>query len=89
MDAMSPWSADVIRRIQHEFLEMSGLRLTEKQACRLWGLEAPLCAAILNALVEAGFLLKTQEGTFIMRIDPATPLKIDLSRFAKGRSVVA
>ena len=30
---------DVLRRVQGEFLEMPGLRLTEAQARRLWNLD--------------------------------------------------
>jgi hypothetical protein len=69
---------DVIRRIQCEFLEMPGLRLTEAQARRLWGLAVSECSLVLAALVDAGFLFRTRDGSF-MRIDRATPVKADLS----------
>jgi hypothetical protein len=65
---------DALRRVRGEFLEMPGLRLTEAQARRLWGLDAGSCAALLRALVEAKFLFKTQDGAF-MRIEHATPAK--------------
>ena len=39
---------DVLRRVQGEFLEMPGLRLTQAQARRLWGLEASACEASFN-----------------------------------------
>jgi hypothetical protein len=62
-------SVDVLkRRIQSEFLEMPGLRLTSHQACRLLGLEADVCEPLLESLVEARFLRRTQSGAF-MRID--------------------
>ena len=67
---------DVIRRIQCEFLEMPGLRLTEEQARRLWGLGVPDCSTVLGVLVDAGFLFRTRDGSF-MRIDRATPVKAD------------
>ena len=38
---------EVIRRVQGEFLEMPGLRLTEPQARRLWGLDAASCSDLL------------------------------------------
>ena len=44
---------DVLRRVQGEFLEMPGLRLTEAQARRLWGLDAASCGALLGKLVGA------------------------------------
>jgi hypothetical protein len=56
---------DVLRRIQGEYLEMPGLRLTEAQAQRLWGLDRDMCAALLAALVEAKFLLQTRDGAYI------------------------
>ena len=43
---------DIVRRIQGEFLEMPGLRLTEPQARRLWALEPSLCSAVLTELID-------------------------------------
>ena len=63
---------DVFSRVQGEFLEMPGLRLTELQARRLWGLDAISCATLLNALIEAKFLFRTQDGAF-MRVEHAMP----------------
>ena len=71
---MAPATEDVLRRVQGEFLEMPGLRLTEAQARRLWGLDAASCSALLGALVDANFLFRTRDGAF-MRVDPATPMK--------------
>ncbi len=67
---------DIVRRIQGEFLEMPGLRLTEPQARRLWALEPSLCSAVLTELVDDGFLLRTGEGAFV-RVDVGRPLKAD------------
>ena len=68
---------EVLRRVQGEFLEMPGLRLTEPQARRLWGLDAASCDALLGALVEAKFLFKTRDGAF-MRVEHAAPAKAAL-----------
>jgi hypothetical protein len=68
---------EVLRRVQGEFLEMPGLRLTEPQARRLWGLDAASCDALLGALIEAKFLFKTRDGAF-MRVEYATPAKVAL-----------
>jgi hypothetical protein len=68
---------EVLRRVQGEFLEMPGLRLTEPQARRLWGLDPASCDALLGALVEAKFLFKTRDGAF-MRVEHAAPLKATL-----------
>jgi hypothetical protein len=63
---------------------MPGLRLTEPQARRLWGLDATSCTALLSALVDANFLFQTRDGAF-MRVDHATPVNVNcraLSRIA-------
>lgn len=78
------FSDDVLRRVQGEFLEMPGLRLTEAQARRLWGLDAASCSAALGVLVDAKFLFRTRDGAF-MRSERATPLKA----IPKPRSRVA
>jgi hypothetical protein len=65
---------EVFRRVQGEFLEMPGLRLTEAQARRLWGLDADSCDALLRALVDAKFLFRTRDGAF-MRFEQAAPVK--------------
>jgi hypothetical protein len=70
---------EVLRRVQGEFLEMPGLRLTEAQARRLWGLDAASCGALLGALVDAKFLFQTRDGAF-MRIEHAEPVKATLRR---------
>jgi hypothetical protein len=72
-------SDDVFFRVQGEFLEMPGLRLTEAQARRLWGLEGAACAALLSALVEAKFLYRTRDGAF-MKVDQAKPVKATLAQ---------
>ncbi len=67
-------SDDVLRRVQGEFLEMPGLRLTEPQARRLWNLDQDSCAALLRILVDQKFLFKTRDGSF-MRIETAAPVR--------------
>ena len=63
---------DVLQRIQGEFVEMPGLRLTPAQARRLWGLERDVCDALLAALVDAHFLSRTRDGAYI-RTEGARP----------------
>ena len=63
---------DVLQRIQGEFVEMPGLRLTPAQAQRLWGLERDVCDALLGTLVDAKFLSQTRDGAFVRR-DGAAP----------------
>ena len=68
------YTEEVLRRVKGEFLEMPGLRLTEAQARRLWGLDSESCAALLGALIDANFLFRTRDGAF-MRVERATPIK--------------
>ena len=56
---------EVVRRIRGEFLEMPGLRLTEQQVRRMWRLDETACDAVLGALIDARFLAKTRDGSFI------------------------
>jgi hypothetical protein len=63
---------EVLQRIQGEYVEMPGLRLTVAQAQRLWGLDRDVCDALLGALVDAKFLSQTRDGSFI-RTEGARP----------------
>ena len=55
---------EVLQRIQGEYLEMPGLRLTAAQAQRLWGLERDVCDALLGAMGEEDI------GHFFPNSDP-------------------
>ena len=66
---------DVLQRIQGEYVEMPGLRLTPAQAQRLWGLERDVCDALLGALVDAKFLAQTRDGAYV-RLDGSRPSAI-------------
>jgi len=50
------------KRIEGEFREMPGLRLTRWQAARLWSLDAAECEAVLARLVAARVLRETRDG---------------------------
>jgi len=56
---------DVLRRIQGEYVEMPGLRLTPAQAQRLWGLDRATCEQLLRELVNDKFLSETRDGSFV------------------------
>jgi len=77
---------EVVQRIQGEFIEMPGLRLTAPQAQRLWGLDRDVCDALLGALVDAKFLSQTRDGAFV-RADGATPTRIDKIRRSQTLAV--
>jgi hypothetical protein len=56
--------ATALRRAQAEYLEMPGLQLTEAQAARLWSFDSALCSAVLTALVESRFLVRSRNASF-------------------------
>ena len=47
---------DLCTRVQAEFCEMPGLKLTLPQAARLFSIEPTRCQRVLGALVQAGHL---------------------------------
>ncbi len=77
---------EVLQRIQGEYVEMPGLRLTAAQAQRLWGLERDVCDALLGALVDAKFLARTRDGAFV-RQDGALPRQITQVRHGRDLAV--
>jgi hypothetical protein len=56
--------ATALRRAQAEYLEMPGLQLTEAQAARLWSFDSAMCTAVLTALVESRFLVRSRNASF-------------------------
>lgn len=75
-DTAKPATADTttaaavwIERIDSEYREMPGLRLTLAQAARLWGLQALQCRVLLGALVERGRLVETPGGLYCVVSD--------------------
>ena len=53
------------QRIENEYDEMPGLKLTEAQAQRLWGLDAETCHTILVTLMKRRFLRRTATGMYV------------------------
>ena len=62
-----PLSHVLLKRIEHDYEEQPGLRLTPPQAQRLWALDGPTCSAVLTTLVDAGVLQRTPDGRFVRR----------------------
>lgn len=57
------------QRILAEYREMPGLRLTLRQAARLWAMDALQCQGILDALVAAGSLRRSPKGEYCLPCD--------------------
>jgi hypothetical protein len=60
---------ELLTLIRMEYLEMPDLRLTLRQARRLWNLEPAVCDELLARLVSEGFLARTHDGSFLKRTD--------------------
>jgi hypothetical protein len=52
------------QRLRAEFIEMPGLRLTERQIQRLCGIDQTICSEALSVLVTAKFLCVRPGGTY-------------------------
>jgi hypothetical protein len=51
--------------IQTEYVEMPGLKLTLRQAQRLFHLSLDICHDALTILLVGGFLSETKDGSYI------------------------
>jgi hypothetical protein len=81
MSSTSPLNEEVFQRIRGEYVEMPGLRVTLPQAQRLWGLDAALCRLALDALVQSGFLRRTESGLYLRLSDgPANTLPLRMAK---------
>jgi hypothetical protein len=62
----SPPTAASLLRIQAEYRELPGLKLTMTQAERLWALDEHTCEALLEALIASRFLRKTATDAYVL-----------------------
>jgi hypothetical protein len=71
---------DVTKRILAEYRDLPGLKLTTRQAARLWTLELVQCECLLNQLVTDGHLFIDARGQYawtgsdhVRRVRPSEP----------------
>lgn len=57
---------DVAERIMSEYRQFPGLRLTKRQAIRLWALDEHECEAVLGTLVAGGWLCLDSCGQYAL-----------------------
>lgn len=57
---------DRFTRIQSEYREMPGLKLTAAQASRFWHLDPHDSRLMLDKLVEARVLFRTADGHYVL-----------------------
>ena len=56
---------DAVQLIEMEFREMPDLKLTCRQAQRLWSLPPELCDHALVSLIQTRFLVLTRDGAYV------------------------
>ena len=56
--------ARLLSRIEEEYREFPGLRLTQRQMQRLWDLDRDTCAIVVEVLVARQILVKTDDEIF-------------------------
>jgi len=62
-------SDPLLRAVWREYAEMPGLRLTVRQAQRLWAIDERHCADLLERLVAARLLVRTSDGRYARTIE--------------------
>lgn len=67
-DRTKPGVAD-LARIQSEYHEMPGLKLTAAQASRFWHLGPDDSRVLLDQLVDARVLWRTADGHYVLLSD--------------------
>ena len=60
--------ARLLEIVRAEYLEMPGLRLTGRQAQRLWALDGATCDALLDMLESTHFLRRSPRGDYMLAL---------------------
>jgi hypothetical protein len=80
----------VVDRVRSEFVEMPGMQLTLAQATRLWNLGLDDCRAVIDALVDVGFLTWTPRQTVVRTsVVRTSVVRTSTVRAGDGRAVAA
>ena len=58
----------LLEMVKAEYLEMPGLRLTGRQAQRLWALDGATCDALLDMLESTHFLRRSPRGDYMLAL---------------------
>lgn len=70
LDSSEPMRSEVVQRIQAEYMEMPGLKLTLPQAARLFGVTTDESQRVLSDLTNDGFLRRDRNGVYLRRPCP-------------------
>jgi hypothetical protein len=55
----------LVERVRREYAALPGLRLTEAQVRRIWGLDSSSSDRVLRRLIDADFLRVTPGGQYV------------------------
>jgi hypothetical protein len=61
----APHILDTLVKMQTEWLEMPRLKITRRQARRLWNLSDETCETAFETLIRKGFLVQAPDGAYM------------------------
>ena len=73
-------------RIRAEYLEMPGVRLTPAQVEWTCGIDLAICTRVLEQLASAGFLCRTEEGSYARVAAGRRGSRLTMARAAPRRA---
>ena len=60
-----PHILETLVRLQTEWIEMPQMKITRRQAERLWSLSHEVCETAFATLIRKGFLVQAPDGAYI------------------------
>jgi hypothetical protein len=64
-DMETPAILDTLVRMQTEWIAMPQLKITRRQAQRLWSLSSDACETAFATLIRKGFLVQAPDGAYV------------------------
>lgn len=64
-DMETPPILETLVRMQTEWIEMPQLKITRRQAQRLWSVSNEVCETAFATLIRKGFLVQAPDGAYV------------------------
>ena len=64
-DIETPPILETLVRMQTEWIEMPQLKITRRQAQRLWSMSDEVCETAFATLIRKGFLVQAPDGAYV------------------------
>jgi len=61
----TPQILETLVRMQTEWIEMPQMKVTRRQAQRLWSLSNEVCETAFATLIRKGFLVQAPDGAYV------------------------